>query len=90
MTLPSLQATLRRQPEQAPVVRRQGGLPRKGVSKPKTPSGAAWESNPPWTGLPPNTGFEDRAGHQTDRRSTTILAWRDPTPRMARPQAGAA
>ena len=32
-------------------------------------SGAAWESNPPWTGLPPNTGFEDRAGHQTERRS---------------------
>ncbi len=31
--------------------------------------GAAWESNPPWTGLPPNTGFEDRAGHQTERRS---------------------
>ena len=34
-----------------------------------THGGAAWESNPPWTGLPPNTGFEDRAGHQTERRS---------------------
>ena len=36
--------------------------------------GAAWESNPPWRGLPPNTGFEDQAGHQTERRSTTSLA----------------